>query len=285
MTGTTFNPLLGDDPKPLNPPNCLKGNDILKKLTYDEWIAHEEKNCMISRAPRQRLDTLESRKISLTTHVNHKDWTRTPYISFTSSAAAVQELAGRRSRRRGAQTLTALDPNFRIADGLPILDIAAEMDHYGIPDPYGRSNRYYRDHYLCLWEVTEREIIGHWQWDDLVANKQWYYEIVLPAFREHGRKTASRSADEETLVLSAAMNELSCMFLISRKLPSSQITRQVVSGDRSDPKCLFDGDSDKSSEEVTCDLKGGSGRSNCDTDDEAEEANAAGDMIKITEGD
>jgi hypothetical protein len=177
----------------------------------------DDENCMISRAPRQRLDTLESRKTSLTTHINHRDWTPTPYISFTTSAAAVQELADWRVRRRGAQTLTVLDPNARIADGLPILDIAAEMDHYGIPDPYGRSNQYYMDHYLCLWEVTEREIVGHWQWNDLIANEQWYHEIILPAFQEHGRKMVPRSLEEETLSLSAVMNELSCMYLILGK--------------------------------------------------------------------
>jgi hypothetical protein len=41
MTGTTFNPLLGDDSKPPKPPNRPKGKDIPKKLTYDEWITRE----------------------------------------------------------------------------------------------------------------------------------------------------------------------------------------------------------------------------------------------------
>jgi hypothetical protein len=226
----------------------------------------DDENCMISRAPRQRLDTLESRKTSLTTHIDHKDWTPTPYISFTTSAAAIQELAGWRAQRRGAQTLTVVDPNARIADGLPILDVAAEMDHYGIPDPYGRSNQYYMDHYLCLWEVTEREIVGHWQWNDLRANEQWYHEIILPAFQEHGRKMVSRRLEEETLGLSAIMNGLSCTYLILGKSRTAQLTRQVIS-DTSDPKYLFYGDSDTSSEGSPGYFEGESCWS--DTDDEA----------------
>jgi hypothetical protein len=105
---------------------------------------------MKSRALRQRLDTRESRKNSLATHINHKIWEPTPYISFTTSPAAVLEIADWRANRRGPQTLTVLDPNTRIADGLPILDVRVERDHYGVKDPYGKSNQYYIDHYLCL---------------------------------------------------------------------------------------------------------------------------------------
>ena len=64
-------------------------------------------------------------------------------------------------KRRGTQTLTVIDPDTRVRNGLPILDLADEMDHYNIPDPYGKSNEYYKGHYVCLWQVTEREIIGH----------------------------------------------------------------------------------------------------------------------------
>jgi hypothetical protein len=166
---------------------------------------------MKSRASRQRLDTWESRKESLATHINHKLWEPTPYISFTTSPAAIQELADRRANRRGPQTLTVVDPNTRMADGLPILDVCAEMDHYGVKDLYGKSNQYYIDHYLCLWEVTGREIIGHWEWADLVVNEQWYNEIILPAFRE---RMISQPLEEETSGLWAAMNQLSCMFFL-----------------------------------------------------------------------
>lgn len=75
----------------------------------------DSENRMMSRAPRQRLDTFESRKTSLTTHINHSAWEPTPCISFTTSPATVQDLADWRMWRRGAQTLTVLDPNVRIA--------------------------------------------------------------------------------------------------------------------------------------------------------------------------
>jgi hypothetical protein len=57
--------------------------------------------------------------------------------------------------------LTVINPNTRIAGGLPILDMRAETHHYAVSDPYGRSYQYYMDHYLCVWEVTSPEIIGH----------------------------------------------------------------------------------------------------------------------------
>lgn len=175
-----------------------------------------ETNCMKSRAPRERLDTFESRKNSLTIHVNHKEWTPTPYISFTTSKAAVQLLAkDRTERRRRQQTLTVVNPNVRIKKGLPILDISAEMDHYGVQDPYGMSNQYYKDHFLCLWEVLEDEIVGHWEWDDLVANARWYEEIIMPAFKAHDARMKMKSLDDEILGLSSAMSKTSRMCLIS----------------------------------------------------------------------
>lgn len=130
----------------------LEGFETPFLRTWDDKSGSQpfDKKRMMSRAPRQRLDTLESRKTSLTIHINHKDWTPTPYISFTTSDTGVQDLASFRSRRRGKQTITVINPNVRWRLGLPILEVAAEMDHYGIQDPYGKSNQYYIDHYVCL---------------------------------------------------------------------------------------------------------------------------------------
>ncbi len=77
-----------------------------------------------------------------------------------------------RADRRGSQTLTAVDPNTRIADRLPILDTRAEMEHYRVKDPYTKSNQYYVNHYLCLKEVMGREVIGYWKWTNLIANER-----------------------------------------------------------------------------------------------------------------
>lgn len=101
--------------------------------------------------------------------------------------------------------------------GYLILDVLVEMEHYRITDSYKKSNQYYKDHYLCVWEVTEREIIGHRDCSDLVTNEQWSDEIILATFREHER-TISRSLEEQTLGMLAAINGLSCTFLILGKL-------------------------------------------------------------------
>ena len=115
------------------------------------------------------LDDKESRRTSLSKYLNYKDWTPSPYISFTTCEGRVEDLARMRAykRNRGVQTLTVISPDSRIRNGLPVLSVKAEMGHYGIQDPYGKSNKYYVDEYLCLWQVTSAEIVGHWEWDSL----------------------------------------------------------------------------------------------------------------------
>ncbi|KAH6643531.1 hypothetical protein C7974DRAFT_438426 [Boeremia exigua] len=56
------------------------------------------------------------------------------------------------------------------------------MVHYDIPDPYNKGSRYYTNHYVCLWEVTGAEVINHYEWNDLIENKNWYEEVIMPAF-------------------------------------------------------------------------------------------------------
>jgi hypothetical protein len=165
---------------------------------------------MKARAPRQRLDTYVFRKVFLAIHINHKIWEPTPFISVTTSPTAIEAMADMRKRRRGAQTLTVVDPNARLQNHLPIIDIQTEMDYYGVKNPYGERGTFCKDHYLCLWEITEREIIGQWNWDDLVKNPRWYEEVILPAFRKH---TVSQAPKEEDFELSSALNQLSCMLL------------------------------------------------------------------------
>lgn len=190
---------------------------LLRIWDYKSGSQPDYENRMMSRAPRQRLYDERIRRNSLTTHINHKVWERTPYISFTSSPLAIQDMSDWRTPRRGAQNLTVINPNVRIQEGLPILDIRAEMDYYEIRDPYKRGYQYYTDYYICLWEVTEQEIVGHWPWDDLAQNTQWYNDIILPTFMEHNRNAMARSFEED---LSAAINEISSMFIILGQLYS-----------------------------------------------------------------
>jgi hypothetical protein len=172
---------------------------------------------MSSRAPDQRLDTFEARRTTLSTHINHKNWTPTPYISFTSSPPAIEELAKWRKTKRGAQKLTVINPNIRLRNGLPILDLAAEMEYYGISNPYGERDRYCVDHYICLWQVTEEEIIGHWNWDELVKPVNWYQEIVQPAFQDSNRSSIPVLADS---YMSLLMNRLCRKFLVVKSIQS-----------------------------------------------------------------
>ncbi|CRG89886.1 hypothetical protein PISL3812_06925 [Talaromyces islandicus] len=137
-------------------------------------------------------------------------WTPTPFISFTISNTAVQELANRRAENeyRGAQTVTAINPNIRIAKGLPVLDMKAEMEYYEVSDLYRKSSLYYKDHYLCLWEVTGDEIIGYWEWDDLATYDNWYEDVILPAFIDYNARAPFSPSDKGTFNMSSLRNEL-----------------------------------------------------------------------------
>ncbi|PSN58632.1 hypothetical protein BS50DRAFT_447844, partial [Corynespora cassiicola Philippines] len=175
---------------------------------WDEMSGSQpDKNeCMLSRSPNQYLKTKEARENSLAIHLDHKDWTPTPYISFTRSADAIKELVKLRiDRKRGNQTLTVIDPVARLRNGLPILDVAAEMEHYCIPDPYKRGSKYYIDHYVCLWEVTDKEIVGHWDWEEFAETTNWYEEVIIPALLEFRGREKPDSAPTHALAFDMSM--------------------------------------------------------------------------------
>lgn len=155
---------------------------------------------MLSRAPEMQLLDRESRIESLRLHGNYRDREPTPYISFTDSAERIQDLVAkrkaRRRRRRGKKYLTAIDPDVRLRSGLPIVHAHSERSYYGISDPYGKDGQYYKDESLCLWYVRPAEVIGHWKWEDLIQTKDWYEQIVLPAYR-HSR--LSQAANVQAL--------------------------------------------------------------------------------------
>ncbi|KAH0844613.1 hypothetical protein FOPE_09809 [Fonsecaea pedrosoi] len=155
-------------------------------------------------------------------------------------------------RRRGPFTLTVVDSDIRIRNGLPVLHVSDEMEYYHVPDPYDRTNEYYKDHYICLSEVTKKEIVGHWRWEVLVENANWYEEIVIPAFERKRKAVESEDLSNLFTRLSHSPSELFCFF------------DDEVDGFDEPCGCFEDGS---------------------DTDDEVEEANATDDMFKIMEGD
>lgn len=137
-----------------------------------------------ARLPRCQIGSQEERMKRLAIHANWNKREPTPFISFASSIQALQRIISKRNKWT-ERKLTVINPNVRIAKGLPVLEMKAEMKHYKVQDPYDRSYRYYEDEYLCLWEVSPDEVVGRWNWDILTTHPHWYKDIILMAFREH----------------------------------------------------------------------------------------------------
>ncbi|KAI0145333.1 hypothetical protein GGR57DRAFT_517219 [Xylariaceae sp. FL1272] len=153
-----------------------------------------ENGNMLARAPHMRLDSHESRKIALTSHYNPSNQEPTPFITFTYSVAAIEEMAQRYATEGlGDITLTVIDPNVRLRKGLPLLSLRNEMRQYGY-DSYFKDHARYRpeepnNDYLALWKVMNDEIVGHWKWSDLRGESdQWYNDIIFPTFMEFGKR-------------------------------------------------------------------------------------------------
>ena len=179
-----------------------------------------ETGSMKSRSPRARLDTKEARRKSLVIHGDYEKWLPTSYLSFTISPSEVEIRGDQRLLRRGTQTLTIVNPNVRRQKGLPFINMEEEMEYYGVSDPYHRNNQYYHNEYLCLWEVTKEEVVGHYSWQDLRANRSWYHTVVLQDFKRHEeRRVAAQSESVREPVklikgsidvLTSAMSAISC---------------------------------------------------------------------------
>lgn len=88
-----------EDLHPWRTRNSLSFQGPLLRI-WDQFSGSQpaEDGRMVSRAPEMRLDDAESRQGSLAGHLNHKDWTPRPYISFTTSSTAIEDLA--RMRRK-----------------------------------------------------------------------------------------------------------------------------------------------------------------------------------------
>ncbi|RSL88755.1 hypothetical protein CEP52_015110 [Fusarium oligoseptatum] len=156
---------------------------------------------MLARDSTQRLHTDEVRRRTLGLHLNHSNWAvDTPYISFQASEQRLQELAEFRKTRtyRETQTITVIDPEVRLRAGWPVLCVGREMEYYGIAqDPYRNPPRVHDNHYVCLWRVEREEIVGHWLWDDLSRNPDWYNAVILPAFRQFRQERRQREQEEQ----------------------------------------------------------------------------------------
>ncbi|KAK6365167.1 hypothetical protein LTS17_011399 [Exophiala oligosperma] len=196
---------------------------LLRLLDRHSGSQPDENGRMRSRARPERLDTFISRQTSLNIHIDHGNWTPTPHISFTDSPDEVERLASLRGRRhRGPFTLTVIDPDERIRKGLPVLNVGREMEEYNVRDPY--INVGYSHHYICLWEVTPGEVVGHWKWEAIVMNENWYEEIIIPAFSRAQQARAARNLLNlfDCLSLSNDPTDPSNLFHEERESPSEE---------------------------------------------------------------
>ncbi|KAI7761294.1 hypothetical protein LZL87_002109 [Fusarium oxysporum] len=153
---------------------------------------------MSARASDMSLATFEARRSSLQTHIIHRDWTPTPYISFTSSPEALENLANFRKShpRRKHQTITVVDPAVRLESGWPIISYGEEKDYYRIEIPYGIPDWELRAHHLCLWTVKAEEIIQHYEWDKLSSDPNWYHNIVCLDFKRFREERQRREQEQ-----------------------------------------------------------------------------------------
>ncbi|KAE8418257.1 hypothetical protein BDV36DRAFT_295290 [Aspergillus pseudocaelatus] len=170
---------------------------VLNQPLLRTWDVHSavqptSTNCMYSRCPCQLLDTFEARALSLAIHAHDNNQTPTPYISFTTCAGVARRLALTRARKRGSQMLTVINPRVRAAHGRYLLSAVSELHYYRVRDPHGTTYQDYQDEYLCLWVVEEEEVVGHWEWDELVEVDDWYEAIILPAFTAHDERFTAR---------------------------------------------------------------------------------------------
>ncbi|KAL3474608.1 hypothetical protein BJX99DRAFT_174895 [Aspergillus californicus] len=214
---------------------------------WDGWSGSQptENNRLLSRLAPRLLDTRAIRKEYLTIHADHSIWKDTPFISFTDSPDEVESLVQRRESNRGPQTLTVINPNVRRHLGLPVLHMGSELIYYGIPDPYSRNDAYYKRHYLCLFEVTAQEIVGHWDWDDLDGN--WYQDVILPAFLQHDRaftECGLLDMSSLTAALPVGSNPRLPMPSIATDEEEHEVTEDVDDSSDSDGDAEQDSDSD-----------------------------------------
>ncbi|EMD86646.1 hypothetical protein COCC4DRAFT_200461 [Bipolaris maydis ATCC 48331] len=100
------------------------------------------------------------------------------------------------------------------------------MDYHCTPDPYKRGTRYYIDHYVFLWEVTEEEFVGHYQWKDLAKIANWYNGVIMPAFsRFSGRRrpesalTCVSAFDMPTMMEDLPASTLGCLPIQASQAP------------------------------------------------------------------
>ncbi|KAM0561025.1 hypothetical protein ACHAPJ_003525 [Fusarium lateritium] len=150
------------------------------------------------------------------------------------SSSQPDEISGAIRRGRRNQTIAVVDPAVRLEAGWPVVCFGKEIGHYVIKVPYRITDEELNNHYICLWRVMSNEIVGHWNWDDLSPNPNWYRDTILPAFRkfrkQRRRQELKKAGDDQVDVLSSAINSLGLDDdTLSSESPSSSSGRESMS--------------------------------------------------------
>ena len=154
--------------------------------------SEENLNNINARNSGARLDTKELRNTALKNHTDYQNRIHTPFLSFTDCPSRIRYLANMRFERpnkygytRGSQILTLINPKIRLEKGLPILNAKEELQRYNVGDFYNKDYDYNKDEYLCLWGITEDEIVSHYNWEELRKDPKWYQNTVMRDFKAH----------------------------------------------------------------------------------------------------
>lgn len=93
-------------------------------------------------------------------------------------------------------------------------------------DPHGNPPEEHDNHHVCpLAGLRRRKAVGHWIWNDICQNLDWYETEILPAFQQFRherrqreqrqrleRKRQQELADSQVDDISGAMGALGCKF-------------------------------------------------------------------------
>ncbi|KAI8408563.1 hypothetical protein FOFC_11508 [Fusarium oxysporum] len=142
---------------------------------------------MSARASDIPLTTFEARRSSHQTHIIHRNWTPTPYISFTSSPETLKNLASQ---------LQKVSPQKKASDSY----CSRSCTHWEL-----------KAHHLCLWTVKAEEVAQHYDWDKLFSDPNWYHNIVRPdikRFREERQRREQEQVQHRIDDISAAFGTL-----------------------------------------------------------------------------
>lgn len=120
-------------------PNAAYSGPLLRVWNKFSGSHPDQPGRMLARLPREWLGSQESRKEYLATHADNQIWEPTPFISFSASASGLLRFLSRRKGASSPKTLTAMNPNVRIAYGLSMVEMESELKYHEVRDPYGRN--------------------------------------------------------------------------------------------------------------------------------------------------